>query len=70
MCFNQVGSISSLNGKFLKLVDQFTSSSESDVYIRIGKAWTAMERLITMKKSNLPVEIKLPVTLQMYAWTT
>ena len=46
--FNQDGAISSLNGKFLKLVDQFIylgsdiSSTESDVNICIGKALTAI----------------------------
>ena len=44
MCFKQ-GAISILNGKPLKLVDQFTyissniSSTESDVNIHIEKAW-------------------------------
>ena len=44
MCFNQDGAISSLNGKSLKLVDQFIylssniSSKKIDTRIRIGKA--------------------------------
>ena len=43
MCFKQDGVISSLNGKLLKLADQFSyavskiSLTESDVNIRIGK---------------------------------
>ena len=47
MCFNQDGTIS-LN---VKLVDKFTylssniSSTERDVNICIGKAWTTIERL-------------------------
>ena len=56
--FNQDGAIS-LNGKPLKSVDQFLysrrniSSTERDVYICIGKAWTAIDRLITLWKSDL-----------------
>ena len=46
MYFIQNGVISILNGKPLKLVDHFTylssniSSTESDINIHIGKAWT------------------------------
>ena len=46
MCFNQNGFISPLNGKSVKLVEQFTylrsdiSSTESNVSICIGNAWT------------------------------
>ena len=52
MSFNQDSAISSLNGKPLKLVDQFLllgsniSSTESYI-ICIGKAWTAIEKLTT-----------------------
>ena len=48
MCFNQDDAISLLNGKPQKLVDQFIylgsniPSTESDVKIRINKAWTAI----------------------------
>ena len=51
MSFNQDNAISSLNGKPLKLVDQFIylgsniSSTKSDVNICIGKAWTAIDSL-------------------------
>ena len=51
MRFYQDGAISLLNGK---LVDQFiylscnVSSTESDVNIRIGKAWTTIDRLFTI----------------------
>ena len=49
MCFKQVGAISILKSKPLKLVDQLTyfdsniSSTDSDVKIHIRKAWTAIE---------------------------
>ena len=49
MSFKQDGTISTLNAKSLKLIDQFTyfgsniSSTESDVSICIGKAWTAID---------------------------
>ena len=51
--------ISSLNVKPMKLVDQFThlgsniSTTEHNVNISIGKAWTAIGRLITTWKSDL-----------------
>ena len=53
MCFNENGTISSLNDKLLKLEGQFTylrsniSSTESNVNIRICKAWTVLDRLST-----------------------
>ena len=57
MCFNQGGAISSLNGKPLKLVDQYVgsyiSSPESDVNTRIGKILSAIDRLMTIQKSDL-----------------
>ena len=59
MCFKQDGDISTLDGKFLKLVDQFTylvsniSSTESDVNICIGKEWTAIDRLLIIWNSDL-----------------
>ena len=51
ICFHQDDTISSLNDKPLKLVDQITYlgshilSTESNVSICIGKAWTAIDRL-------------------------
>ena len=50
ICFNQRGNISTLNGSCLKLVDKFTylgssvSSTEIDIYTRLAKAWTAINR--------------------------
>ena len=64
MCFNQKGDISTVNGGFLKLVDKFTylgssvSSTESDINIRLAKAWTGIDRLSIIWKSKLSVEIK------------
>ena len=51
--------ISTLNGKHLKLVDHLSSlsssitSTESDVNTCIRKAWTVIDRLLTVWKSNL-----------------
>ena len=65
MCFRQEGAISTLSGMPLKLVDKFTylgsniSSTESDVSICIGKAWTAINRLSIIWKSDLTDKIKL-----------
>ena len=59
MCFAQDGAISTLNGKALKLVDQFMylnsniSSTESDVIIHIGKVWTAIDRLFIIRELDL-----------------
>ena len=53
------GAISSLNGKPLKLVDQFIylssniSSTESNVNIFIGKTRTAIDRLLIIQKPDL-----------------
>ena len=58
MSFNQNGAISILNNMPLKLVDQFIflgrniSSTEIIVSICIGKAWTAVESLLTMWQSD------------------
>ena len=59
MCFNQTGDISTLNGSSLKLVDKFTylgSSvllTETDINTRLAKAWTAVDRLSVIWKSDL-----------------
>ena len=57
MCFNQRGSS-------LKLVDKFTylgssvSSTEKDINMQLAKAWTAIDRLSVIWKSNLTDKIK------------
>ena len=57
--FNQTGDISTLNGSSLKLVDKFSylgssaSSTETDIDTRLTKAWTAINRLSVIWKSDL-----------------
>ena len=64
MCFNQSGSISTLNGSFLKLVDKFTnlgssvSSTETDINTRLAKAWRDINRLSVIWKSDLTDKMK------------
>ena len=64
MCFNQKGDISTLDGTSLKLVDEFTylgssvSSTEKDIDTWLMKAWTAIDRLSIIWKSNLIDEMK------------
>ena len=64
MCFNQTGDISTLNSCSLKLVDRFTylgssvSSTETDITTKLAKAWTAIDRLSVILKSDLTDKIK------------
>ena len=64
MCYNQIGDISILDGTPLKLVDKFTylgssiSSNEKDIDMRLTKAWTAIDRLSIIWKSNLTNKMK------------
>ena len=64
MCFNQTGKISTLNSSSLKLVDKFTylgssvSSTETDINMWLAKAWTAIDRLSGIWKSDLTNKIK------------
>ena len=64
MCFNQAGHISTLDGTFLKLVDKFTylgssvSSTEKDIDTRQMKAWTAIDKLSVIWKSELTDKMK------------
>ena len=59
MCYNQTGDICTLDGTPLKLVDKFTylgsivSSTEKDIDTRLTKAWTAINRLSIIWKSDL-----------------
>ena len=59
MCYNQTGNISTLVGIALKLVDKFpylrssVSSTEKDIDTRIKKAWTAIDKLSIIWKSDL-----------------
>ena len=64
MCYNQTGDISILDGTFLKLVDKFTyfgssvSSTERDIDMRLTKAWTAINSLSIIWKSDLIDKMK------------
>ena len=64
MCFNQTGDISTLGGSSLKLVDKFTywgssiSSIKKDIDTRLAKAWTAIDRLSVIWKSDLTDKMK------------
>ena len=64
MRYNQTGDITTLDGASLKLVDKFTylgssvSSTEKDIDTRLRKAWTAIDRLSIIWKSDLTDKIK------------
>ena len=82
MCFNQRGDISTLNGGPLKLLDKFTflgssvSSTETDINMRLAKAWTAIHSLSVLWKSDLTDKIKRSffqttvVSILLYGCTT
>ena len=64
MCYNQTGDISTLKGTPLKLVDKFTylgssvESTEKEIETRLTKAWTAINRLSIIWKSDLTDKMK------------
>ena len=64
MCFNQASNISTRDGTSLKLVDKFTylgssvSSTEKDINMRLTKAWTAIDKLSVIWKSDLSDKMK------------
>ena len=64
MSFNQTGDISTLDGTSLKLVDKFTylgssiSSTEKDIDMRLTKAWTTINKLSIIWKSDLTDNMK------------
>ena len=82
MCYNQTGNITTLDGASLRLVDKFTyigssvSSTENDIDTRLTKAWTAIDRLSIIWKSDLTDEIKRSffqaavVSILLYGCTT
>ena len=82
MCHNQTGDISTLDGTSLKLVDKFTylgssvSSTEKDINTRLTKAWTAIDRLSIIWKSDLSDKMKRSffqaavVSILLYGCTT
>ena len=84
MCFNQTGDISTLERTSLKLVDKFTylgssvSSTEKDIDTRLTKAWTAINKLSIIWKSDQTDKMKrsffqaVVVSILLYgctAWT-
>ena len=64
MCFSQRGNICTRKGGLLKLVDKFTylgnsfSSTKNDINTRQAKAWTAINKLSVIWKSDLTNKIK------------
>ena len=64
MCFNQTGDISTQDGSSLKMVDKFTylgssvSSTEKDTDLRLTKAWTVIDKLLIIWKSDLTDKMK------------
>ena len=64
MCFNQAGDISTLDRTSLKLIDKFTylgrsvSSTEKNIDTRLTKAWTAIDKLSIIWKSDLTDKMK------------
>ena len=64
MCYNQTGDISTLEGTPLKLVHKFTylgssvESTEKNIETRLTKAWTAINRLSIIWKSDLTDKMK------------
>ena len=82
MCFNQKGDISSLNGYSLKSVDKLMylrsdiSTTENDINMWLAKAWTAINRLLIIWKSDLSDKMKcnffqaVVVSILLYRCTT
>ena len=82
MCFNQRGDISTLNGWSLKPVNKFTylgnnvSSTKIDINTCLAKAWTVIDRLSVIWKSDLTDKIKhsffqaVVVLILLYGCTT
>ena len=82
MCFKQTGDISTQEGTSLKLVDKFTylgssvSSTEKDIDTRLTKAWTAIDKLLIIWKSDLTDKMKRSffqaavVSILLYGCTT
>ena len=82
MCYNQTGDISTLEGTSLKRVDKFTyigssiSSTEKDIDTRLTKAWTAIDRLSIIWRSDLTDKMNRSffqaavVSVLLYGFTT
>ena len=82
ICYNHTGDISTLDETSLKLVDKFTylassiSSTENDIDTRLTKAWTAIDRLSIIWKSDQTDKMKRSffqaevVSILLYGCTT
>ena len=82
MYFNQAGDIFTLDGTSLKLVDKITylgssvSSTEKDIDTWLTKAWTAIDKLSIIWKSDLTNKMKrcffqaVVVSILLYGCTT
>ena len=82
MCYNQTGNITTLDGASLKLEDKFiylgssVSPTEKDIDTRLTKAWTAIDRLSIIWKSDLTDKMKCSffqaavVSILLYRCTT
>ena len=82
MCYNQTGDISTLDRTPLKLVDKFTylgssvSSNKKDINTRLTKAWTAINKLSIIWKSDLTDKMKrsffqaVIISIRLYGCTT
>ena len=82
VCFNLRGDISSVNGSTLRRVDKFTylgssvSSTKTDINTWLAKAWTAIDRLSVIWKSDLTDKMKRSffqaavVSILLYGCTT
>ena len=82
MCYNQTGDILTLDGTPLKLVQKFTylgcnvSSTEKDIDTQLTKAWTAIDRLSILWKSDMTDKMKRSffqeavVSILLYGCTT
>ena len=64
MSYNHTYNISTLDGTSLKLVDKFTylgssvSSTNKDIHMQLTKAWTAIDKLSIIRKSDLTDKMK------------
>ena len=82
LCFNQRGNISTRSTSSLKLIDRFTyqesrvSLTEKDINTWLTKAWTAIDRLSAIWKSDLTNKMKhsffqaAVISLLLYGCTT
>ena len=82
MCYNHTGNISTSGGTSLKLVEKLTylvssvSSTEKDIDTQLTKAWTAIDSLSIIWKSDLTDKMKRSffqtavVSILLYGCTT